>query len=140
MFYKALLHPLVPVMVLSLLSTGTFAQAPAAQDQQQARQLAVDIVRILNTAEQFYRTQHNRYATFDELRKSGAFPKAEKQSEAAAALAAAVGPDVGGLILRLFTSHDGSQYNLSVDDEKNQGLWAVFSNEKGLIYNGTVMR
>lgn len=108
--------------------------------QQQSRQLAVDIVRIINTAEQYYRTQHDRFATLEELRRTGAFPKSENNSQAAQALAAAVGPDVGGFYLRLFTSVDGSQYVLSLEDQKDPAMWSVFSNEKGLIYTGSVIQ
>lgn len=130
---------LVLALIAALLPAIVSAQnAPPTSDQQQNRQLAVDIVRIINTAEQYYRTQHDRFATIDELRKSGAFPKSESNSQAAQALAAAVGPDIGGFYLRLFTSPDGSQYVLSLHDQKDQAMWSVFSNEKGLIYTGTV--
>lgn len=133
--------------LLLLIGTGLLMVVPAgaqsasaSPDQQQNRQLAVDIVRIINTAEQYYRTQHDRFATIDELRKSGAFPKSDTNSQAAQALAAAVGPDVGGFYLRLFTAPNGSQYVLSLHDQKDRAMWSVFSNEKGLIYTGTVIQ
>lgn len=138
---RASRFPIVIIICVALLPAIVSAQnAPAAPEQQQNRQLAVDIVRIINAAELYYRTQHNRFATIDELRKSGAFPKSDNNSQAAKALAAAVGPDIGGFYLRLFTSPDGSQYALSLHDEKDQSLWSVFSNEKMLIYTGAVIQ
>lgn len=132
---------LLLLMGAGLLTVPAGAQnVSATPDQQQNRQLAVDIVRIINTAEQYYRTQHDRFATLDELRKSGAFPKSENNSQAAQALAAGVGPDIGGFYLRLFTASDGSQYVLSLHDQKDRAMWSVFSNEKGLIYTGTVIQ
>ncbi len=131
----------VLAVLMTLVSAAASAQnTPAVPFQQKNRQLAVDIVRIINTAESYYRTQHNRYATIDELRKSGAFPKSNTNSKAAQALAAAVGPDIGGFYLRLYTAPDGSQYLLSLRDEKDDAMWSVFSTERGLIYTGTVIQ
>lgn len=132
---------LFAALVLLLCTPAVVAQsAPPTPEQQQKRKLAVNIVRAINTAELNYRMKHNRFATIEELRAAGAFPKADNNSPAMAALAAFVGPDIGGFYLRLFVAPGGSQFNLSLHDERDKSLWSGFSDDKLLIYTGTVIQ
>ncbi len=104
------------------------------------RMLALNVVRLINTAELAYRRERGQYASWEELYSSTALEQARQTftSRGNTTATLASGAEViPGFELRLVTKPDGSGYNLSLKDiqDKNCGV-SFFSDERGLIDQG----
>jgi hypothetical protein len=101
----------------------------------------VTVVRLINTAENSYKSAHGSYATWDELLHAGAISALEEPATPFQGLQLSAGPEVvPGWNLAIVVSADRRKYELalrSVDDK--QCRFSFFSDESGLIYEGGVI-
>jgi|SRR5579862_5617154 hypothetical protein len=156
--------------VAMLLLVAGISVKVLAQEQQspshEERAKAVNLVRLINTAELWYNRganvkagtieAHGRYATWDDLYNSGALKTVQGQSRpqpdgakvslnstmqsaAMKHLQFSPGPEVmPGYRLDLLVSVDGQSYSLALHDTREgDGLFSVFSDQSGIIYLGS---
>lgn len=140
------------ILVGAILICGTLATAKAQLRQEvyrpgafetvrESRLIGVSVVRLINTAEQDYRDAHGRFATWDELNRSGALAGARKRSPEPKGLALSTGPEVvPGWMLAIIVSHDGKTYQLSLRNVGDRECrFSFFSDPSGLVYQGSVV-
>lgn len=140
------------ILVGAILICGTLAMAKAQLRQEvyrpgafetvrESRLIGVSVVRLINTAEQDYMVAHGRFATWDELNRSGAVSAARKRSPEPKGLALSTGPEVvPGWMLAIVVSHDGKNYQLSLRNVGDRECrFSLFSDPSGLIYQGSVI-
>ena len=100
---------------------------------------AVNVVRLLNTAEVYAHRAQARYVSFPELVSSGALNEAAKMNQdlnsALADLDLNKGAGVRGFDLAIVVSSDGGTYKVSLTS-KGDCVAAYFSDERGIIYTG----
>jgi hypothetical protein len=125
-----------------------------AQDQKspnhEERSRAVNVVRLINTAEQWYNggtkkdatDAHGRYASWDELLKSGILKTVQDQWAMVKDLQVSASPEVmQGYHLDLLVSADGKSYSVALHDTKDgDGLFSVFSDQNGIIFLGSPLQ
>ena len=113
--------------------------APAAEALGHAQ--VVDVVRTINTAEYEYRRDHGSFAVWPDLYTSGTVEKVQKEVDQWAALPIAAGSQViPGYMMNLLVSRDEGSYSVSLHEAgSNDCGFSVFSDESGLIYEGTVV-
>jgi hypothetical protein len=113
--------------------------APAAEALAHAQ--VVDAVRTINTAEYEYRRDHGSFAVWPDLYTSGTVEKVQKEVDQWAALPIAAGSQViPGYMMNLLVSRDANSYSVSLHEAgSNDCGFSVFSDESGLIYEGTVV-
>jgi hypothetical protein len=142
---RSFLRPIAAGSALLVLGLFLAARAqnlrPAAQRDDRDRARAVDVVRILNTAEYEYRRDHGSFAVWPELYASGAIAKVQKEADQWTALPITSGSQViPGYFLNLLVSRDAASYSVSLHEAgSNDCGFSVFSDESGLIYQGTVI-
>ena len=137
-------------VALLLLLAGISAKLLAKDqkspnDEERAR--AVNVVRLINTAEQWYNggtkkdatDAHGRYASWDELFKSGILKTVQDQWAMVKDLQVSAGPEVmQGHHLDLLVSADGKSYSVALHDTRDgDGLFSVFSDQNGIIFLGS---
>jgi hypothetical protein len=142
----------IAVAVLLLL-VGISAKL-LAQDQKspnhEERARAVNVVRLINTAEQWYNggtkkdatDGHGRYASWDELFKSGILKTVQDQWAMVKDLQVSASPEVmQGYHLDLLVSADGKSYSVALHDTRDgDGLFSVFSDQNGMIFLGSPLQ
>jgi hypothetical protein len=110
-------------------------QAPNA-----VRTTGVNVVRLINTAEAEYKSAHGGYATWSELYRSGIISKHEKPGLMFGNLNLSEGPEVvPGWTLAMIVAADGQSYELSLHNLADKCGFSFFSDERGLIYEGSVI-
>ncbi len=128
--------------------TATVTDPPA--DSKDQAFLAVNIIRVINTAEVVRcRTKegnidpNEKFRSWDELLSAPCFKEAQGLFSAGpfsrvSELSFSPGPEiVPGLELRLVVSGDGNHYNLWLGQKRDvQCGFAFFSDERGVIYEG----
>jgi hypothetical protein len=101
----------------------------------------IDVLRVINTAEYDYRRDHGSFAGWPELYASGAVKKVQEEVNQWTALPITAGAEViPGYFLNLLVSRDERSYLVSLRESgTNDCGFSVFSDESGLIYQGTVI-
>lgn len=122
-------------MAIAVRGQNSNPVGPAEQVQ------AVNLVRVINTAEYSYRKDHARFGAWEELYNSGAVSDAQKRSAQWGDITISAGPDViASHRLGLFVSPDGTAYSVSLHDTQSGACgFSVFSDESGLIYQGSAL-
>jgi hypothetical protein len=138
-------------VALLLLLVGISAQLLAQEQKSpshEERAKAVNLVRLINTAENWYDVGANtkagvieargRYASWDELNDSGVLKTVQGQPSMAKNLQVSAGPEVmQGYRLDLLVSADGKSYSLALHDTRDgDGLFSLFSDQNGIIFFG----
>jgi hypothetical protein len=109
------------------------------------RAKAVNLVRLINTAENWYDRgagwgieAHGRYASWDELNDSGVLKTVQGLMPMAKNLQVSAGPEaMVGYRLDLLVSADGKSYSLALHDTRDgDGLFSLFSDQNGIIFLG----
>ncbi len=130
------------VLSLSLVAgAGSKSNAPMSSGEQRARrELAVEILRGINTAELNNKMTRGGYATWETLVANGDFnaagstrlPKTDPQYPQ---LKFSRGPEIlPGWSLRLKVSEAGKAYDLVLEDMKDEKCgYAAISDERGII-------
>lgn len=133
-------------VLLSGIGAKVLAQGQESPRHEE-RAKAVALVRVINTAEAWYKQgtktkngavdSHGRYASWEELNNSGTLQLV--QSAMMQQLEISAGPEVmQGYHLDLLVSADGQSYSLALHDtRKGDGLFSVFSDQNGLIFVGS---
>ena len=105
------------------------------------REKAIEAVRVINTAEYDYRTDHNRFGTWDEVYASGVVTNLAQTWPKMRELSISSGTEViPGFRLTLLVAEEGAAYSLSLHEMQSHGCGlSVFSDQSGLIYQGTVI-
>jgi hypothetical protein len=162
-------HVIVAVLLLLVgISAKLLAQEQKSPSHGEPAK-AVNLVRLINTAENWYDTgintntgaieAHGRYASWDELNNSGVLKTLQDQfrSQASGArvslrssvqwaavkdLQVSAGPEVmPGYRLDLLISVDGQSYSLALHDTREgDGLFSLFSDQSGIIYSGSALQ
>jgi hypothetical protein len=118
------------------------ATSPAGASNDQAR-LAVNIIRVINTAEVVdcrekggNIDENEKFLTWDELLNAPCFKQAQSHFRGFNELSLSSGPEiVPGIELRLVVS--GKHYNLWLGQKREVNCgFAFFSDERGVIYEG----
>lgn len=114
--------------------------AMAVERTRDSRLIAVDVVRMVNTAEEKYKSQHGAYADWSELYRFIENEQSPMQPRFGG-LEISAGPEVvPGWNLNLIASADRRSYEFAlrnVDDKACR--FSFFSDESGLIYQGDVI-
>jgi hypothetical protein len=139
-------------VALFLLFVGISAKL-LAQEQKppshEERAKAVNLVRLINTAENWYDRggaggieAHNRYASWDELNNSGVLKTVQGVMPMTKSLQVSAGPEVMlGYRLDLLVSVDGKSYSLALHDTRDgDGLFSLFSDQNGIIFLGSPLQ
>jgi hypothetical protein len=136
---------------LLLLLVGISAKSHTQEQKspnREERGKAVNLVRLINTAENWYEQgintkdaaieAHGRYASWDELNNSGVLKTVQGQLAMAKNLQLSAAPEVmQGYRLDLLVSADGRSYSLALHDKRDgDGLFSVFSDQNGIIFLG----
>ena len=139
----------VGILASSALACGALVVAQQQSDIQhpqaietsrQSRLTGVNVVRLINTAEMDYKYAHGKYATWDELFRSGAISDRERPATKFQGLKLSLGPEVvPGWALSLVTAAEGQNYELSLKNSADACGFAFFSDQSGLIYQGGVI-
>jgi hypothetical protein len=119
------------------LPRSPMARLQSVETASESRQTGVNVVRLINTAEVYYKQAHGSYATWDELFSSGEISKREKPGTKFQGLKLSAGPEVTpGWILNLVTAASGEGYELSLRNSPDACGFSFFSDERGIIYQG----
>jgi hypothetical protein len=127
------------MVVLVILVAAVRAQEPQPPNQAQIdRERAIEVVRAINAAESDYRTANGRFAFWYEVRnfrlvtpgtQITLFPHPWWSEEV-----------IPGYRLTLLVADEGKAYSVSLHDMKANGCGlSVFSDQSGLIYQGTTV-
>jgi hypothetical protein len=130
------------LVVAVILLVAARAQKPQSPNRPlKPREKAIEVVRVINTAEYDYRNDHNRFGTWDEVYASGVVTNLEQTWPRMKDLAISSGPEViPGFRLTLLVAEEGAAYSLSLHEMQSHGCGlSVFSDQSGLIYQGTVI-
>jgi hypothetical protein len=130
------------ILATVVLACGLLTAAGPTSQSSDNHQVPVDVVRLINTAEQAQRQQFGKYVTWSDLANSPIFKKVQNEVAPRYHLKG-VSLSPGSEViphheLRLVPSASGDQYQLSLADKNDCGF-ALFSDERGLIYVGSVM-
>jgi hypothetical protein len=130
--------------VAVILLAAARAQAPQQERAPQPltpREKAIEAVRIINTAEYNFRKDHNRFGSWNEVYASGAVAALEHTWPNMEELSFSWNSEViPGFRLTLLVAQDGDAYSLSLHEMQGHGCGiSVFSDQSGLIYEGTVI-
>ena len=105
-----------------------------------SRMTGVNTVRLINTAQAEYKHAHGRYATWDELYRSGIVANDRKRSPQFSGLRLSAGPKVvEGWTLAMIVAADGQSYELSLRNLQDKCQSSFFSDQRGLIFQGKVI-
>lgn len=132
---------LLPVLFLAagmaIAVRGQNSNAVGSAEQVQA----VNLVRVINTAEYSYRKDHARFGAWEELYNSGAVSDAQKRSAQWGDISISAGPEIiSSHRLGLLVSPDGTTYSVSLHDTQSSACgFSLFSDESGLIYQGSAL-
>ena len=102
---------------------------------------AVDALRIINAAEYEYRRDYGSFAVWPRLYASGTVARVQKEANRWTSLPIAGGSEIiPGYFLKLVVSRDADSYSVSLrEGGSNDCGVSVFSDETGLIYQGTAI-
>jgi hypothetical protein len=140
---------------LFLLLVGISAKLLAQEQKSpshEERFKAVNLVRLINTAEAWYESgtnteagviqAHGRFASWDELNSSGVLKTVQGQMTMAKNLQLSATPEVmQGYRLDLLVSADGKSYSLALHDTREgDGLFSLFSDQNGIIFLGSPLQ
>jgi hypothetical protein len=141
------------VAITILLLVGVSAKLPAKDEKspgQEERAKAVNVVRLINTAELWYNNgankdasdAHGHYASWDELYKSGVLKAVQDKWAMVKDLQVSASPELmPGYHLDLLVSADGKSYSLALHDKRDgDGLFSVFSDQNGIIFLGSPLQ
>lgn len=141
---------LVVVLLFAAVCTGLRVRA---QDQEtpshEERSKAVNIVRLINTAEVTYSSKkaaqaegHAGFATWDELYASGVITGIQERWAMAKNIELSAGPEIiPGYRLDILVSPDGQSYSIALHDKKEgDHLFSLFSDQTGIIYWGAPLQ
>lgn len=135
---------LLSVLLVSVDAHGQKKQPGISEREIERRNLAINLVRAINSAESNYKKNHGVYATWETLLGAGDFTDTGTKwaTESAPAVAHATygrGPEiVPGWKLRLNLSKEGSTYDLLLEDVMDPKCgYAVFSDERSVVRQGT---
>lgn len=97
--------------------------------------LAIDLLRIINTAEVEYKVKHGAYASRNAPLGSDQFKgKCSAKIESMGKASISSGPEVlPGWTLRLNVTADGQGYDLLLEDTMDKCDFAAVTNERGII-------
>jgi hypothetical protein len=118
---------------------GPNAAAPASEAENARHELAISILRSINTVEVGYQAGHGSYGGWDDLLASKEFAEYEKECLANIPEFAAVhfsrGPEIlPGWRLRLNLTSDGKGYDLLLEDTMDKACgYAAITDERGVI-------
>jgi hypothetical protein len=139
--------------VTILLLVGISAKLRAKDEKspsQEERAKAVNVVRLINTAEMSYSMgtkkdatdAHGRYASWDELYRSGVLKAVQDKWAMSKDLQVSASPELmPGFHLDLLVSADGKSYSIALHDTKDgDGLFTVFSDQNGIIFLGSPLQ
>jgi hypothetical protein len=127
-----------------ILLVAARAHAPQSQPLNRAltpREKAIEVVRVINAAEYDYRTDHDRFGSWNEVYASGVVTNLEQTWPKMKDLSIAPGPEViPGFRLTLLVAEDATAYSVSLHEMQSHGCGlSVFSDQSGLIYQGTIV-
>jgi hypothetical protein len=138
--------------VLLLLSAAGAGLRVRAQEQEtpnhEERAKAVNIVRLLNTAEVMYNSQKaqtdgaGRFCSWDELYSSGILKATQNRFRTMNNVELSAGPEIiPGYRLDIVVSADGQFYSIALHDKKEgDRLFSVFSDQTGIIFLGAPLQ
>ncbi len=131
---------IVAVILLVAARTQTTQPSPANRPLTPSEK-AIEAVRIINTAEYNFRKDHHRFGTWNEVYASGAITPLERTWPNMGDLSFTWSSEViPGFRLTLLVAQDGDAYSLSLHQMEGHGCGiSVFSDQSGLIYEGTVI-
>jgi hypothetical protein len=136
------------ILICILFSTGYATPlVDTPQDSlKEKKNLAVNFVRLVNTAEMNYRHDEGRYGTFAYLVKSSELQKVSARFPQFASVLQGINSQsesepIAGLQFGLVLAGDGTKYKLSVREKQDKPAcgFAFFSDESGLIFEGRVI-
>ena len=120
---------------LAALGASAFAADLSAPPLAQQRN-AINLMRMINTAESWYFGSHHKYARFEELVASGAVDKVTKSRPLKELDPRNTAEPIPGVKLRLVVSAEGDHYQAAILQSGKRPSWGAFSDEQGLIYRG----
>jgi hypothetical protein len=139
--------------VTILLLVGISAKLRAKDEKspsQEERAKAVNVVRLINTAEMSYSMGTKKdatdapghYASWDELYRSGVLKAVQDKWAMFKDLQVSASPELmPGFHLDLLVSADGKSYSIALHDTKDgHGLFTVFSDQNGIIFLGSPLQ
>jgi hypothetical protein len=140
-------------VAMLLLVVGVSAKLLANDEKspdEQERATAVNVVRLINTAERAYSVgtkrdasdAHNQYASWDELNNSGVIKIVQDQWPMMKDLTVSASPELmPGYQLDLLVSADGKSYSIALHDKRDgDGLFSIFSDQNGIIFSGSPLQ
>jgi hypothetical protein len=127
-----------------LLAVGLFSIAHARRALAQVSAAAtidhrpdIQLARVVNTAEIRYRGQYGHFGTWDDLYDSGVIGLVARQLRINIAKGPEVLPDT---TLALVISPGEDNYSVAIHDKADgHGLYSVFSDPSGIIYQGEAL-
>ncbi len=99
------------------------------------RTTALSVLRLVNTGEAQFRSQNGRFGTWEELQTSNIMDNLKAPIGLPGVQFAPAPEILSGLELRLLRSDDG-RYSASIQDISARCSLALFTDERGLIYEG----
>jgi len=96
---------------------------------------AIEVVRVLNTAEAQFFDKGSHYGSLDDLRSSGALKESQSMLSSSIEMPSN-GQPLTDFSVQLSTSVDKNHYQISITRSAKPFLIGFFSDERGLIYEG----
>jgi hypothetical protein len=135
---KVVSRLVLTVLALLCIQSIVAQESAHAGPSQQQRVDAVNVMRLLNTSEAKCRAKSKKYASLEELVSSGALTETKSSADLGTEELNYAAPAhlLPGFSIQLTTSRDGDRYQVSLIDDTHEPHWALFSDEKGLIFEG----
>ena len=126
---------LVILLMLSLGAAGQQQSTPKADCNHNTDAAAVNAVRFLNTLEYSYKQKNGKFGSLEGLKSSEEWKTTAARSPMFTAIA---GSELAsGYDLTVITDSAGTKYRVSAKATDNQCSTSFFSDEKGLIFQGS---
>jgi hypothetical protein len=139
---KSVIGILIVVLASGLVLLGAYREDQQKTSQEKLTQ-AVNAIRLINTAEAYEQRTHGKYASLGELTSTGALGAAAKDRPQFSSVYSTLNlqnPDelLTGFSAGIVVAADGTAYKLSIVEKSECGS-ALFTDNKGLIYQGTAL-
>jgi hypothetical protein len=147
---KSRMYFAIPVLLLLVGISFRLAAQDEKSPNEEERAKAVNIIRLINTAEVRYSAgttkgandAHGRYASWVELYNSGLLKSVQDRWPTVKDLQISASPELmPGYQLVLLVPTDGKSYSVALHDKRDgDGLFSVFSDQNGTIFLGSPLQ
>jgi hypothetical protein len=124
---------IIATLIFAGIVLGTFSLKSLATESLAERQLAVNFIRTVNTAEMQYRNANHAFADWQTLLTISAVQKAAKQLSNSTSESTQTPDSMADWKVRLTVASDRNAYAIALTKTSDKCLYSVVSDEEGVV-------